>query len=180
MNKKKSYKSDAKYRKIYMVWEQIKARCLNSNHKSYHRYGGRGITVCDEWTSSAKAFIEWSLSNGYKEGLHTDRIDNDKGYSPDNCRFVTQAENNKNTRLLASTNTSGYRGVVFFKPTKKWMARVSVNNKSVFIGYAGNKIDCAAMRDSYVISKNLRLPLNFPQPIACINAIMESENDSQD
>ncbi len=83
---------------MYKVWKNIKARCYNSNRDFWKDYGGRGITVCDKWIESPENFIKWASSNGYKNGLTIDRIDNNKGYSPDNCRFVTQKENSRNTR----------------------------------------------------------------------------------
>lgn len=75
----------------------MKARCTNPNNPDYHHYGGRGITVCDEWLSYDN-FYEWAMSNGYDDTLSIDRIDNNKGYSPDNCRFVTIKEQCRNRR----------------------------------------------------------------------------------
>ena len=83
--------------KIYQVWAGMKQRCENKNSKAYKNYGGRGITVCSEW-NDPKCFIDWALSHGYKEGLQIDRKDNAKGYSPDNCRFITSQENESNRR----------------------------------------------------------------------------------
>ena len=72
-------------------------RCENENHPQYKDYGGRGITVCNEWSmDNAPAFISWAIQHGWKKGLEIDRIDNNKGYSPDNCRFVTRQENCRN------------------------------------------------------------------------------------
>jgi hypothetical protein len=71
-------------------------RCLNRNHGSYARYGGRGITICDEWRDFAN-FGRWAESTGYKPGLQIDRRDNDGPYSPDNCRWLTDAQNKRNT-----------------------------------------------------------------------------------
>lgn len=85
--------------RIYTVWRGMKERCTNSNHKNYILYKDK---LCDEWYSSVKS-IEWAYNNGYEEGLTIDRIDSNKGYFPDNCRFITAKENtikgNKERRL---------------------------------------------------------------------------------
>ena len=76
----------------------MKARCHNPKHDSFPNYGGRGIAVCDEWRESFEAFASWTKRNGYSAGLQIDRINNDKGYSPDNCRFVSVRANHRNKR----------------------------------------------------------------------------------
>ena len=82
--------------RIYRVWANMKTRCLNSNQTyRYSRYGGRGITICDEWMEF-KPFLEWALSSGYSEELTLDRVNNDDGYNPDNCRWVPMSVQNKN------------------------------------------------------------------------------------
>jgi len=88
--------------KLYSVWVRMKQRCCDKNHHAYRRYGGRGIAVCDEWTNNVVVFIHWAQKNGYREGLLLDRINNDGGYSPGNCRFVTyqQSNNNRSINLL--------------------------------------------------------------------------------
>ncbi|HHL4985314.1 hypothetical protein [Escherichia coli] len=101
--------------KLYEVFKGMKTRCRKSdkNPKNKH-YKDKGIAICDEWLNDSSRFIEWALNNGYQEGLEIDRIDNDKGYSPDNCRWVTHAENMRNTcktRILTvngETNTIHY------------------------------------------------------------------------
>lgn len=86
--------------KIHEAWSHMIARCGNEKHPFYKDYGGRGIKVCDEWigTQGFIRFNEWAMANGYQENLTLDRIDNDKGYSPDNCRWVSwnvQANNKR-------------------------------------------------------------------------------------
>jgi len=76
----------------------IKRRCYNSKDSSYHNYGGRGINVCQEWLDNPNLFVNWALTNGFKRELEIDRIDNDEGYSPNNCRWVTPKEQNLNKR----------------------------------------------------------------------------------
>ena len=83
---------------LYSTYVAMKQRCHYPKHDNYPHYGGRGIRVCDEWLASFEAFCEWALKNGYQPGFQLDRIDNEKGYSPDNCRFVTPSANQLNKR----------------------------------------------------------------------------------
>lgn len=83
------------------VLQSMKQRCLNPNNTDYYLYGGRGITICNEWLDKnigMENFVNWSIKNGYKPGLSIDRIDNDKGYSPDNCRWVDSIAQGRNKR----------------------------------------------------------------------------------
>ena len=81
--------------RLYQTWGMMKQRCYNPKSQIYHRYGGRGITVCDEWRNDFEAFREWALSHGYAEGLTIDRIDVDGNYCPENCQWLTRSENTK-------------------------------------------------------------------------------------
>lgn len=93
--------------KLYRRWSSMKARCYNKNSKCYSRYGGRGITVCDEWRNSFEAFRDWALSNGYSDDLTIDRIENNGNYEPSNCRWTdveTQANNKRCNRLITYNN----------------------------------------------------------------------------
>lgn len=91
-------KHNMSYSKIYKVWNGMKTRCYNKNFLYYCNYGGRGIKICDEWKNDFSKFYEWAINNGYKEGLTIDRINNDGNYEPNNCRWVTRAEQNRNKR----------------------------------------------------------------------------------
>lgn len=81
--------------RLHRIWRHMKDRCTNPHNKSYHRYGGRGISVCDEWMNDYSAFRSWALSHGYTENLTIDRIDNDGNYTPNNCQWLTASENSK-------------------------------------------------------------------------------------
>lgn len=109
------------YTRLYERWMAIRERCRgnDAHHKKY--YTDAGITMCEEWNDYTK-FRDWSLANGYKDELQIDRIDNSKGYSPDNCRWVTKERNMRNRR---NTVQITYRGKT--KPLKDWCDELDVS-----------------------------------------------------
>lgn len=89
--------------RIYQIWADMKDRCNNNKNQFYKNYGGRGIKVCDEWTTDFMNFYNWAMENGYKEELTIDRINVDGNYEPNNCRWATwklQANNKRTSRKI--------------------------------------------------------------------------------
>lgn len=109
------------------VYKNMIRRCYDSNHKNYHRYGGRGISICSQWNDNYQEFKNWAHSNGYKIGLQIDRINNDGNYEPDNCRFVTQKVNcNNQERTIILT----YNGET--KPLTAWAADLKISKGTIW------------------------------------------------
>jgi hypothetical protein len=149
---------------IYIIWKGIKGRCLNPNSRCYKHYGGRGITICEEWADSFEQFYKdvSNLSNfnesnlGYK-GLTLDRTDNNKGYSKDNVRWVSMIMQNRN-RSLSIANKTGYTGIYFNKrnPHKPFKVTIINNKKSIYLGCYRTKIEAVIRRNLYIIENNLK------------------------
>lgn len=112
---------------LFGVWETMRSRCYNRNRKKYKDYGARGIRVCDEWNSNASAFCEWALSNGYKDGMQLDRIDNNGNYEPSNCRFVSPKENSRNRRNTVYLTVDGET-----KCVAEWCETVKISAFTVY------------------------------------------------
>jgi hypothetical protein len=140
------------------VWINMNQRCHNKNNPQFKDYGERGIYVCDEWRDDFNSFKLWAKKNGYKDNLFIDRIDNDKGYTPSNCRFVDRLIQNQNRRIYSSSS-SNYRGVCKYK--NKWRVRISIKNKRISLGLYDNKEDAARAYNNYIINNNLPYILNI-------------------
>lgn len=154
-NKKHGHSRD----RLYTIWIHMKKRCNDKTHKQYKMYGEKGIKVCQEWDKNIKSFIDWAMSNGYKDNLTLDRTDNEKGYTPDNCRWVgmdVQAMN----RGKPITNKSGYKGVYYKKDNRKWCASISYYGITKFLGYFDTPEEGGIAYNNFVISNNLPHPLN--------------------
>lgn len=119
---------------LYHVWCDMKRRCQDKYSQDWKYYGSRGITVCDEWLNDFTAFHQWALENDYADGLSIDRIDVNKGYSPENCRWadaVTQSRNRRNVCLVTyqgkaqalsawSVEYGISYGVLYYRYTHGW------------------------------------------------------------
>lgn len=92
---------------LYEVWRSMIRRCHDVKSQQYCRYGARGIFVCDAWKKDFEAFVNWAKTAGYEKGLQIDRVDNDGGYMPNNCRFVSAMKNANNRRNNTKYTVAG-------------------------------------------------------------------------
>lgn len=133
-----SYVHGQSKNRIHKEWRGILHRCKNPSASHYENYGGRGIDVCEEWKGENGFinFYNWSMQNGYSDDLTLDRKDNDKGYSPDNCRWVTHMENCHN-RGVRKDSTTGYAGVqerLLTSGKLKYRVSITTNYKRLNLG----------------------------------------------
>lgn len=125
------YHANSKYSKhsrLYQVWYGMKRRCENPKSTSYHRYGGRGIRVCKEWSDSYEAFVDWAMETGYNPNSKhkectLDRIDNDGNYEPSNCRWANMVVQSNNRR---NSVTITYQGETL--TVAQWAKRVGLSH----------------------------------------------------
>lgn len=110
------------FSRLYDIWACMKNRCVNPTHKYFHRYGGRGISVCVDWRNSYEKFRDWALVNGYADDLTIDRIDNNGNYCPENCRWITQKEQGKNRE-----NSRVYQG----KGVSEWADELGMKKRTI-------------------------------------------------
>ena len=117
-------------KRLRQIYSDMKQRCYNPKCGAYKDYGGRGITVCDKWRNSSKMFYEWAFSHGYRDDLTIDRINVDKGYSPDNCRWATRKEQASNKRVFAANSH-----IIIYKGEKdtlvNWCKKLNLNYRTV-------------------------------------------------
>jgi hypothetical protein len=107
--------------RLHAIWSNMKQRCLNPKNTNYIHYGARGIEVCDEWMGYV-AFMEWAKSNGYEINLTIERIDNNLGYSPCNCRWATRQEQANNTRRSLFITYNGQT-----KTLSQWSRKIGID-----------------------------------------------------
>ena len=120
-------KHGLEHTRLYGIWSDMRLRCYDEKNIAYHRYGGRGITICNEWKNDVKAFYDWATANGYKDSLTIDRIDNDGNYCPENCRWATVKEQASNRRSNILVTHNGKTQTM-----KKWANEVGTPYKVVW------------------------------------------------
>ena len=142
-----NYKHGQAKTATYESWCAMKRRCCDKNYRNWKYWGGRGITVCHLW----KTFVNFFADMGERpKGLSLDRIDTNGNYEPNNCRWVTHTQQVRNTRIY-KTNTSGAKGVCWFKDRRKWHSYISVNSKIINLGYFETIAQAAAARQAGVL-----------------------------
>lgn len=128
--------------RLYSIWTNMKTRCENESHPNYEGYGGKGVTLCSEWGESYGEFRKWALANGYRDTLTIDRVNNDKGYEPDNCRWATYIEQSRNRDYAWHVTIDGVT-----KHAKEWCDAFGVKYKTACSRkYRG-------WQDEYAVSK---------------------------
>lgn len=115
--------------RLYKVFVSMKQRCYNSNCMSFSRYGAANIDVCKEWLDDYDKFFQWSIDNGYQVGKVIDRIDNFLGYSPENCRWVSDVVSLRNRRNVKTLNINGE-----VKSVMEWSAILDLDHKQLEYG----------------------------------------------
>lgn len=121
------YKHGLSEHPLHATWDRMKMRCYNPNYEHFNRYGGRGITVCEEWKNDFVKFYLWAIANGYKEGLTLDRIDNDGNYSPDNCRWATKQQQSNNRSSCVFVTHKGER-----KTITEWARIIGIKPSTLY------------------------------------------------
>lgn len=132
--------------RLYRAWQHMKDRCNNPAAKNYKDYGGRGITLCQEWMDF-ETFAEWAFSHGYADDLSIERIDNDSGYRPDNCKWATWKEQRANQRQRKSK--SGIVGVRDLGPNY-FVAYACEGRKYHYLGRFETAAEAVRARAEYI------------------------------
>jgi len=142
--------------RLQRVWKGMRGRCNNKNSSNYHRYGGRGISICSEW-SDFEEFYSWAISNGHSKELSIDRINNDGNYEPSNCRWATRKEQSNNSIQNVRYTHNGKT-----MNQKQWAAEIGISRECLKYRIDAHGIEKAlSMGPEYGGGKTLKAPLTF-------------------
>jgi hypothetical protein len=140
--------------RLIRIYFNMHHRVYNPKTVGYKLYGGRGITLCDDWRKDKQLFIKWALANGYANNLSIDRIDVDKGYYPENCRWSTRETQARN-KSERTNNISGYRGVYPNTKGKLWYSTITVNSKRRSLGSFETPYEAHLAYRQFILDNNL-------------------------
>lgn len=141
----------SKANRLYNIWRGIKYRCTDPNCSCYSHYGGRGITMCNEWLQSFDAFRQWSMQNGYSDNLTIDRIDNNGNYCPSNCRWITHSEQQRNRNNNIRIEHDGES-----KTISEWSRILGISDKTLYKRY-----NSAIKHKGFCDYENLKNPTSY-------------------
>lgn len=142
---------------LRIAWANMKDRCYNKNNPEYNLYGLRGIFVCEEWKLAFKLFKEWAINNGHSDSLSLDRIDNNKGYSPDNCRWTNRTVQKLNCNKYKN-NKTGHKGIHISKG--KYRAMIRFKGVPIHLGYfvdINDAIEAREKAEKYYLNEALMM-----------------------
>jgi len=142
ISKKVNTKHGMYEKRLYRIWCGIKGRCFNPNNTAYHNYGGRGITICEEWLDF-KNFYDWAIKNEYKDNLTIERIDVNGNYGPSNCTWATMTEQKQNTRKAKRIEFNGQA-----KTLRQWAKHYGIHSSTL----------CRRLKDGWDLEKALTAP----------------------
>lgn len=133
--------------RLYVIWSDMKSRCINRSNAGFEYYGDKGISVCQQWANSFECFRDWANENGYQDGLEIDRINLEGDYCPSNCRWATRSQQMCNQRKRRDAKTSIYKGVSWCANVSKWRTQLHQFGKTIHIGLFRSEIEAAVAYD---------------------------------
>lgn len=135
--------------RIFKIRDGMIQRCCNPNHDQYHNYGGRGISICDLWKNDMQVFADWAYSSGYEDHLTIERIDNNAGYYPENCKWITREEQSQNKQSTTLYNINGIN-----KTLREWCDEYNLNYYTIW----------SRLKRGYSIERALFTPKKVSKP----------------
>ena len=152
MSKVKTRHGDSHKNRLYTIWCGMKSRCFNKNNSAYMNYGGRGISMCEEWIESYADFKNWAINNGYNDSLTIERINVDGNYEPNNCKWATWKEQGNNTRRNDFIEYNGEKHTI-----TEWAEKIGVLPSTLWarINKYNMSIDEALNLDINLLNKSI-------------------------